>query len=162
MRPFRVYIDTSVVGGCLDKEFAEDSRRVFDEAISGRIVLLISDLVIAELGPAPGEVKAVLGSVPAQQIEEVGETDDVIRLRDAYIKAKVIGGQWLADATHVAMATVARADAIVSWNFRHIVRLDRIKAYNQVNLAEGYGILTILSPREVRYDDAATEAPKDF
>ena len=65
------------------------------------------------------------------------------------------GQRWLDDATHVAAATIARADAIVSWNFRHIVRLDRIKAYNQVNLANGYGILTIVSPRDVGYDEDA-------
>ena len=50
--------------------------------------------------------------------------------------------------THVAAATVARVDAIVSWNFKHIVRLDKMKAYNRVNLLNGYGILTIISPKE--------------
>ncbi len=67
------------------------------------------------------------------------------------------------DATHVAAATVARADAIVSWNFRHIVRLRKIKAYNQVNLAQGYGILTILSPGRGRSEErhAAKEVMLD-
>lgn len=41
---------------------------------------------------------------------------------------------------------------VVSWNFKHIVRLDRIKSYNQVNLSHGYGIMTIVSPKEVRFD----------
>jgi hypothetical protein len=51
------------------------------------------------------------------------------------------------------VATVTRADAIVSWNFKHIVRLDKMKAYNQVNLMNGYGILTIISPKEVLIDE---------
>jgi len=55
--------------------------------------------------------------------------------------------------THVALATVSRADAIVSWNFKHIVRLEKMKAYNQINLLNGYGILTILSPMEVAIDE---------
>jgi len=50
-------------------------------------------------------------------------------------------------------AVVARADAIVSWNFKHIVRLDKIKAHNQVNRAQGYGILTLVSPKEVMFDE---------
>jgi hypothetical protein len=50
------------------------------------------------------------------------------------------------------LATVYRADAIVSWNFRHIVRLDKIKMFNQINLLNGYGILTIISPKEVYYE----------
>ena len=42
---------------------------------------------------------------------------------------------------------------VVSWNFKHIVRLDKMKAYNQVNLLNGYGILTIISPLEVMTDE---------
>lgn len=80
--------------------------------------------------------------------------DEVLELAAAYLEAGVVGKQWLDDATHVAAATIARADAIVSWNFRHIVRLDKIKAYNQVNLAKEYGVLTIVSPVEVAIDDA--------
>jgi len=57
------------------------------------------------------------------------------------------------DATHVAIATVERVDAIVSWSFKHIVRLDRIKAYNQVNFQNGYGMIQILSPREITFDE---------
>jgi hypothetical protein len=74
-------------------------------------------------------------------------------LRNAYLQAGVLGERWIDDAAHVAAATVARADAIASWNFRHIVRLDKMKAYNQVNLLSGYGMLIIISPKEVRFDD---------
>jgi hypothetical protein len=65
----------------------------------------------------------------------------------------VVGSKWHEDCLHVAAATLARADAVVSWNFRHIVRLDRIRAFNSVNLAEGYGVITILSPKEVNLDE---------
>ena len=130
---------------------------MFDAARCGHLVLLLSEIVVAELEPAPSEVRSVLEAVPADRVERVPVSDAVARLRDAYIRAGVIGARWSDDAAHVAAATVARADAILSWNFKHIVRLDRIRAYNQVNLAEGYGYLTILSPREVMYD----ERPED-
>ncbi len=156
-RPMRVYIDTSVVGGCLDEEFATDSKRIFEWAVSKRLILLLSDIVIAEIEPAPSQVKKILDDLPPECTRRVEITNDVIALRDAYIRAGVIGARWADDAAHVAAATAARADAIVSWNFKHIVNLDRIKAYNQVNLAEGYGFLTILSPREVGHDDNTEE-----
>ncbi|MCA2622148.1 MULTISPECIES: hypothetical protein [unclassified Microcystis] len=35
-----------------------------------------------------------------------------------------------------------------------IVRLDKMKGYNQINLLNGYGILTIISPLEVTIDEA--------
>ena len=80
-------------------------------------------------------------------------TPEIRGLSAAYIAAGIIGRTSLDDALHVAAATVSRVDAIVSWNFKHIVRLDRIKGYNQVNLSLGYGILTIVSPKEVQFDE---------
>ncbi|MBI3302506.1 MAG: hypothetical protein HYZ72_10595 [Deltaproteobacteria bacterium] len=66
----------------------------------------------------------------------------------SFLAAEIVGARWANDAAHVATATVARADAIVSWNFKHIVRLDKMKAYNQINLLKGYGILITL-PRTI-------------
>jgi len=53
------------------------------------------------------------------------------------------------DMLHIALATIAEVDVLVSWNFRHIVRLDKILLFNAVNLEQGYKPLTIFSPREV-------------
>ena len=49
----RVYVDTSVVGGCLDEEFSEESQALLDLARHGKLVLLVSDLLLEELGKAP-------------------------------------------------------------------------------------------------------------
>jgi hypothetical protein len=57
------------------------------------------------------------------------------------------------DAQHVALATVTRADAIVSWNFKHIVQFQKMKQYNQVNLSRGYGFLQIVTPKGVLSND---------
>ena len=153
MPALRIYADTSVFGGCFDAGFAEDSRRVFEAAESGRVVLLVSDLLLRELGPAPPPVQSLLTALPADAVEMVALTADSERLRDAYLAARIVGPASRNDAAHIAIATVARADAIVSWNFRHVVRLDKIKAYNQVNVLSGYGVLTIVSPTEVRFDE---------
>ncbi len=149
----RVYADTSAIGGCFDPEFAEDSLRLIKAAREERVVLLLSDIVVRELEDAPKRVRDILPSLPATAVERVELTEEIFDLRDAYMEAKILGPQWADDAAHVAAATVARADAIVSWNFAHIVRLDKMKAYNQVNLLKGYGILTIVSPREVLPDE---------
>jgi len=154
MKPLRVYVDTSVIGGCLDEEFAEDSLRLLEAAKQGRLVLLVSATVLKELAMAPRGVVQLFNALPASALEDVPNTAEVFALRDAYVSAGVVSPQSMDDAAHVAAATVARADAIVSWNFRHIVRLDRIKAYNQVNYANGYGVLTIVSPREVQLDES--------
>ena len=149
MKPMRVYADTSVVGGCLDSEFAEESRRFFDLVSSGRVVLLISEVVVEELAGAPPQVRELLESLPVRSVAPVELTPEILELREAYLAAGIIPRRFADDATHVAAATVARADALVSWNFKHLVRVDRVRAYNQVNLQNGFGLLSIVSPQEV-------------
>ena len=150
----RIYVDTSVIRGCADVEFAEESLRLLELARSGRLLLLVSDVVVQELSDAPQPVLQWFEDLPESAIEVVPLSEKVLQLRDAYLAAGVLGPKWMDDATHVAAATVAQADAIVSWNFKHIVRLDKIKAYNEVNFKMGFGDLTILSPKEVIYDNA--------
>jgi len=153
MRILRVYVDTSVFSGTKDKEFAGPSRRFFANVRKGKYVVLVSQIVLGELQPAPPLVKRVLESIPKRSIERVEMTDDVAQLADAYVAAGILTETSKDDALHVAMATVARADLIVSWNFRHIVNFHRIQLYNSVNLANGYGLVDVRSPLEVVYDD---------
>lgn len=153
MHPLRVYVDTSVFGGCFDPEFEEESRRFFELVRAGRVVAIISPVVVDELGDAPEPVRSILESLPTGSIVPVDLTPDMIELRDAYLEAGILSRRSVDDATHVAAATAVRADAIVSWNFRHIVRLDKMRAYNAVNLMSGYGPLSIVSPRDVRMDE---------
>jgi hypothetical protein len=153
MRALRVYVDTSVIGGCEDPEFAERSRAFFEYVRQGNLIVVVSPIVVAELAGAPESVRAVLRELPLESVQYVELDAEMLALRDAYIRASILGPRWIDDAAHVAVATVIRADAIVSWNFKHLVRLDRIRAFNQVNLMNGYGILSILTPMEVWFDD---------
>ena len=153
MKRLRIYLDTSVIGGCLDVEFALESTQLIENIKQQKITLLLGELVINELIDAPLSVQEILKSIPPATIEVINLTEEIIQLRDAYIQGGVVNQKSLNDAGHVATATVVRADAIVSWNFKHIVRLDKMKAYNQINLLNGYGILTIVSPKEVILDE---------
>jgi hypothetical protein len=145
----RVYIDTSVVGGCFDDEFVQESRSLMEMAHEGRITLVISDLLARELDDAPPDVRAVLAQLSGDAVERVQMNEESERLRSAYLDAGVVGEQHGNDAHHVALATIARVDAMVSWNFRHVVHLDRIRLFNSVNLREGYPVIEIRSPREL-------------
>ena len=157
MKRPRIYCDSSVIGGYFDPEFETDSRHFIEAVKNGHIVMLVSEVVVQEILQAPESVQKLLASLPASSVERVPLSKEIIELRNAYIAAGILGAKWIDDATHVAAATVARADAIVSWNFAHIVRLDKMKSYNQINLINGYGILTIVSPQEVNYGDTTEE-----
>ena len=149
VKRLRVYIDTSVVGGCLDDEFMEESESFFEMARKGDITLLASGVLADELELAPEEVQRVLGDLPPDCLEAVERSAEAERLRDCYLEAGVVGPARRNDAYHVAVATVADADVLVSWNFRHIVHLDKIRGFNAVNLREGYKTIEIRSPKEV-------------
>ncbi len=149
MKKLRIYIDTSVIGGCFDKEFFEDSIALFDMSRKGKIVLLLSDLLVAELDNAPERVLQLFKTLPGYNLERIDISEDALNLRDKYIKDKVLGRASENDALHVAIASVHGADMIVSWNFKHIVHYDKIRGFNAVNIREGYGIIAIHSPKEV-------------
>jgi len=154
MKPLRIYVDTSVIGGCLDVEFAAESQQLIEAIRNNKIIMLLSNLILDELANAPLDVRNIIALISDDAIENIPLTEEIITLRNAYLSAGVVTSKSINDATHVAAATVARADAIVSWNFKHIVRLDKMKAYNQINLLNGYGILTIISPKEVYFDES--------
>ena len=149
MKKLSIYIDTSVVGGCFDEVFKDFSVAFFDMAKCGDIFLLVSDIMIAELAGAPTHVQNILESIPGDFIEEVESTTESTFLRDCYLDAGVVSQKSRVDAYHVALATVNQADVIISWNFKHIVHLDKIKGFNSINLREGYKTLEIRSPLEV-------------
>lgn len=149
MKRLRIYIDTSVVGGCFDAKFQAASKALFEMARRGEIELLISETLVEELAAAPEEVQEVLSSVRPDNVEEVACQHEAESLSEAYLAAGVVGASSKNDARHVAIATVDRADLIVSWNFRHIVHIEKIRGFNSVNLRQGYAPIEIRSPLEV-------------
>ena len=152
MKP-RIYTDTSVLGGCEDDEFNDPSRRLLEAFVGGELTLVLSELVLRELETAPEAVRMVVGRVPEPHIEAIWLSPDAEELAAGYIEEGAIGARMRADALHIALATVARVDVLVSWNFKHIVNLRRIHAYNSVNLKRGYPLLEIRTPREVPGDE---------
>jgi len=149
----RVYVDTSVIGGCLDDEFGTYSERLADDFDKGRLRAVISDVTLAELETAPAAVRRILSRPGFAGAERINVEDEAIALADAYVREGAALESNRADALHVAVATVSRVDVVASWNFKHIVKLSRIRAYNAVNLKLGYPELEIRSPLEVYYEE---------
>ena len=142
-------MDTSVIGGCEDDEFKEHSLDLFEYFVKGRLRLVLSDLTLQELAEAPQSVRNHLRRVPEQHIEVVRLNAESKELAEAYIGEAAISVNMRADAQHIAIASVARVEVLVSWNFRHIVNLQRIHAYNAVNLQIGHPAIEIRAPREI-------------
>jgi hypothetical protein len=127
----RVYIDTSVIGGCLDEEFSVVSRELIDKFRRGEKVAVISELTMLELKDAPQEIQDILKEIPRRNIEYVELTEKAVDLAQKYVSEGIVGETKLVDAEHIAIATINRVDVLVSWNFRHIVNLQKIRGYIQ-------------------------------
>jgi len=145
----RIYIDTSVIGGCFDEEFELWSNQLMEEFISGQKTAVISDITYREIELAPKNVQEKLFSIPIDFIEEVITDREVDELANQYIKAEAVSQKFYEDAQHIANATINKVDILVSWNFKHIVNIDRIRKYNGVNLMHGYSLIEIRTPREI-------------
>ena len=150
----RIYIDTSVVGGYFDEEFKEATQGLFRQLENGEIIFVVSDLLELELIDAPQNVRELLLKYSADKFEKVKFTEEAVTLADTYIAEKIVEKTSLEDCRHIALATINRVDVLASWNFKHIVNLNKIKGYNSVNLRLGYQILEIRSPKDlVKYGD---------
>jgi predicted nucleic acid-binding protein len=145
----KIYADTSVIGGCFDVEFQQWSIELFEEFKKGIKKLMLSDLTLQELEFAREEVRNKVNEVPAANKIHTGITDEAIQLARTYIVEGALTSKSYNDALHIALATIYNADVLASWNFKHIVNLERIRLYNSINLRLGYRIIEIRTPREI-------------
>jgi len=154
MKKLRIYVDTSVLGGCFDPEFAAWSNGLVEDFRRGIFVPVVSDVTGAEIGAAPEQVRDVHAELIGLGAEMVSVNEETMSLLSSYEGRAILGPRFRNDMLHIALATIAEVDVLVSWNFRHIVRLDKIRLFNAVNLESGYKTLQICSPREVTSYDS--------
>ena len=145
----RFYFDTSVFGGLFDSEFEEETVLLFEKVALGQIRCIYSNLTESELTNAPERVRDYFLNIPENCKEKILVTPDALILAQTYIKEKVVGETSLDDCIHIAIATLHKVDMLVSWNFKHIVNLDRIRGYNGINFQNGHQMIEIRTPKEI-------------
>lgn len=148
MKP-RLYFDTSVFGGIYDDEFRFETEKLFEMVERGDIICIYSDLTLTELENAPEKVKMHFQDLPSANTLKVEISEDSFSLADQYIAEKVVGRTSYDDCLHIATATLNKVDYLVSWNFKHIVNVFRIRGYNSINIKNGFPQLDIRSPKEI-------------
>ena len=145
----RFYFDTSVFGGVFDKEFDEATLQLFERVKLGQIICVFSDLTESELLDAPERIKDYFKNLPKTNLERVIINDEMLTLATKYISEKVVGQTSFDDCVHIATATITKVDILVSWNFKHVVNVYRIRGYNSINIRSNYQSLEIRSPKEI-------------
>ncbi len=145
----RFYFDTSVFGGLFDIEFEKETALLFEKVNLGLIKCVYSNLTESELSNSPEWVTNFFQNLAVENKEKILVTPEALKLAQTYVNEKVVGGTSMDDCIHIATATLNKVDMLVSWNFKHIVNIYRIRGYNSINLRLGYRTLEIHSPKEI-------------
>jgi predicted nucleic acid-binding protein len=149
LKKLNLYIDTSVIEGYFDIEFQDETIILFEKIVQNEFHIIYSSVTEEELINAPSQVRNLLSSIPTENKTKIELTEEAVLLGDTYIAENVVGKTSREDCFHIALATIHKADVLVSWNFKHIVNVTRIRGYNAVNLKLGYATLDIRSPKEI-------------
>ena len=145
-----LYLDTSVIGGYFDDEWKEPTRELWRQMEAGQFQFLTSEVTIDELTAAPQRVRELFArTFPPEAI--LGVTAEMENLAAAYMSHHILPPKYSDDARQVAACTVATIEYLVSWNFRHLVNVEREKGFNAVNLLQGYRSIRIVNPLELIY-----------
>ncbi|WP_310992967.1 PIN domain-containing protein [Aequorivita marina] len=149
MKKQRIYLDTSVYGGYFDDEFQEFTKPLFERINKSEFTIIFSTMLEGELELAPEKVRKLVREIENEDTEFVEETNDAVELATEYISENVVGKISYPDCLHIALATINQVDLLISWNYKHIVNIQRIRGYNSINIKNGYKPLEIRSPRDL-------------
>ena len=112
--------------------------------------LAISDVVLEEMQRASTTRRAALQSLVARHRPQMLErTEEADELANRYVEVGFIPARYRNDALHLAVAVIHDMDAVVSWNFEHLVRLTIRLGVHGLNKMLGYRDIEIVSPEEV-------------
>lgn len=158
MRRLRLYVETSVWSYVYAEDAPEKqqiTQAFFERVAEGRFDIFISQEVLREIGRADPETRQRLADLlKTHRPTLLAVTEEVAALAAAYLEQGALPRGKAEDAMHAATATVYELDALVSWNYRHLVNLRRKELIHATNLRQGYlKPLEIITPMEVLADE---------
>lgn len=145
-----LYLDTSVPSAYYDDREPEkrDQTREFWKELK-RYEVYVSEVTIGELNRERDIEKRDAKISLLTKFHELKMTRESRGLADIYLAHKIIPRKYRGDALHIAMVTINEIGILVSWNFKHIVKLKTKKEVNAVNISEGYKTIEIICPLEL-------------
>lgn len=148
----RIYIDTSVINGLYSDELEiKKTTEIFFEFTQKTGSMLYSaDLIVEEIERTPSDSKRnkLKDALSQHEIEFLPVTDEVQAIAKLYLGERIIPAKYSPDAIHIATAVIYNIPVLVSWNFKHIVRLKTKVEIDRINRQFNYPQISICSPRE--------------
>lgn len=153
MRTPKIYLETSVFNFYFADDAPDkraDTLRLFEEIRQGKYEPYTSDYVVDELSAAQQPKRnQMLALINEFAVVVLPDDEESQRLAGLYVAEGIIPQKYAADALHIASTTVNDLDYIISYNFKHIVKLKTVTLTEVVNMREHYRRIGIYSPTEV-------------
>ncbi|MDR1668682.1 MAG: PIN domain nuclease [Oscillospiraceae bacterium] len=150
MKRLKIYLDTSVISH-LDQQDAPEkmaeTRKLWERAKTGAFDVVLSNVDFEEILDCSPEKQAVLLEYLAQiQYERVEVNAETLRIADKMVDLGILKQKSYDDCQHIAAAIVSDCDAVISWNFKHIVNHKTMQGVKAVTALEGRSDLLIYTP----------------
>lgn len=149
----RVYLETSFVSACVSTRtdvasaYQREASLAWWQSERGRHEVLVSDAVINELSDRRfAGREAALAFV--EGIPAISVTPAMTALAELLVQKQAMPRPVGGDALHVAMATVAGVDYLITWNVKHLANPKKVQHVNAVCLE-----FALVAPRIMRPDD---------
>lgn len=142
-----LYLETSVVGAYLDNDepFRRDLTMRWWEHELSKYNATISLLVVRELERLTEPHRSAYLNL-IKPLPQLDIPDEAAILADGYISRGIFHRKYIADALHVALASVYKIDFFVTWNFGHIANIHRKARVKLFNTAAGFFVPEIVTP----------------
>jgi predicted nucleic acid-binding protein len=144
----KIYLDTSIPNAYFDgrNSFRKEITKEFWKKLND-YEIFVSDLVIKEIEDTRDELrKSNLLSLIGEFNVLSSSEEEIRSLAEEYVIRGIIPIKKIEDAIHIAIASFYYLDALVSWNFEHIVKLKTKREINVINVLLGYNTLEIIEP----------------
>lgn len=154
MSKLKIYLDTSIISAYFD--FRKPVRRLVTQKWFQKEVKIhspyVSSLVLEEIGAHPDQTvrREMLELIEAHNLQLLEVNEDILKMAAIYRK-NVIPKE-INDSIHLAAASFYRLDAVVSWNFKHMVNLATIKAIHDLNHSRGLAPVEIVTIEQLGGD----------
>ena len=142
-----IYLETSVIGAYLDngEPFRRDLTIRWWEHELADYVPYVSLLVVRELEhmeePRRSAYLKLIRDVPQFEIG-----DEATILAEGYVSRGIFHRKYIANALHVAVASVNKADMLVTWDFGYIANVHRQSRIQLFNTVAGFFVPMIVTP----------------
>lgn len=151
MKKLKVYLDTTVPSAYFDARAPDRERltRTFWLDRLPNFDPVISNIVLSEIHDTPNEEKREKMEQLVKGIEMVILNEEADILANEYVRRDIIPEKYSADAVHIAISVVNGVRYLVSWNFKHIVKISTRREVNLINALLGYEGIELLAPPEL-------------